>query len=171
MVTGKSMADIRVGVVGFGLAGRVFHAPFVSAVPGLRLTGIVQRSGDDAARAYPSATVYRSIEDLLKSDVDLIVGRNSEPRSCTDDEASPDGRKNMSSSISRWRETGKERRRLRPLAKERGSMLSPFHCSRWHGDFTTLKHVVNAGTLGRLVTVEAKMDRYRPIPRTLHGRK
>jgi len=74
------MADIRVGVVGFGLAGRVFHAPFVSAVPGLRLTGIVQRSGDDAARAYPSANGVpidrRSVEERCRSD----SGRNSEPR-------------------------------------------------------------------------------------------
>ena len=48
------MAEIGVGVVGFGLAAKVFHAPFVSAVPGLRLQAIVQRTGDDAAMAYPA---------------------------------------------------------------------------------------------------------------------
>ena len=38
-------AEIGVAVIGFGLAGQVFHAPFVSAVPGLRLEAIVQRKG------------------------------------------------------------------------------------------------------------------------------
>ena len=47
------IADIGVAVVGFGLGGRVFHAPFVSAVPGLKLEAIVQRTGDEAAKAYP----------------------------------------------------------------------------------------------------------------------
>ena len=48
-------AEIGVAVIGFGLAGRVFHAPFVSAVPGLRLEAIVQRKGDEAAKAYPAS--------------------------------------------------------------------------------------------------------------------
>ena len=164
MATGKSISDIRVGVVGFGLAGRVFHAPFVSAVPGLRLTAIVQRTGDDAAKAYPAATVYRSIEDLLKSDVDLVViatpNRAHVPMA---KQALLAGKhvvvdKPMAGT---W-EGAKE---ITALAKESTLLLSPFHCSRWHGDFATLKSVVNASTLGRLVTIEAKMDRYRPIPR------
>jgi len=45
---GVMSAAIETVVVGFGLAGRVFHAPFVSAVPGLHLNGIVQRKGDEA---------------------------------------------------------------------------------------------------------------------------
>ena len=44
------MAEIGVAVIGFGLAGQVFHAPFVSAVPGLKLEAIVQRKGDEAAQ-------------------------------------------------------------------------------------------------------------------------
>jgi len=44
-------AEIGVAVIGFGLGGQVFHAPFVSAVPGLRLEAIVQRKGDEAGKA------------------------------------------------------------------------------------------------------------------------
>ena len=60
------MAEIGVALIGFGLAGQVFHAPFVSAVPGLRLEAIVQRKGDAAAKAYPSARILRSVEEALK---------------------------------------------------------------------------------------------------------
>ena len=58
--------EIGVGVIGFGLAGQVFHAPFVSAVPGLRLEAIVQRKGDQAGKAYPSARILRSVDEALK---------------------------------------------------------------------------------------------------------
>src|SRR6201989_2558357 len=66
--------EIGVAVIGFGLAGQVFHAPFVSAVPGLKLEAIVQRKGDAAAKAYPSARILRSVEEALKdAAVQLIV--------------------------------------------------------------------------------------------------
>src|ERR1700729_1006547 len=68
------MAEIGVAVVGFGLAGQVFHAPFVSAVPGLKLEAIVQRKGDEAGKAYPSARILRSFEEALNdSAIQLVV--------------------------------------------------------------------------------------------------
>lgn len=66
--------EVGVAVIGFGLAGQVFHAPFVSAVPGLRLEAIVQRKGDEAGTAYPNARILRSVDEALKdSAVQLIV--------------------------------------------------------------------------------------------------
>ena len=56
---------IDVGLVGFGFAGKTFHAPVVSAVDGLRLAGIVERHGDEAALAYPTAKLVRSVDELL----------------------------------------------------------------------------------------------------------
>ena len=44
---------IEVGLVGFGLAGKFFHAQVIRAVPGLRLAAIVQRTGNEAAQRYP----------------------------------------------------------------------------------------------------------------------
>ena len=44
---------IDVGLVGFGLGGRSFHAPVIQAVAGLRLAAIVQRTGDEAKKLYP----------------------------------------------------------------------------------------------------------------------
>src|SRR5450432_340215 len=65
---------IDVGLVGFGFAGRTFHAPVISAVEGLRLAAIVQRKGDEAAHAYPAAAIVRSLDELLAiSSIRLIV--------------------------------------------------------------------------------------------------
>src|SRR5260370_38052402 len=65
--------EIGVAVVGFGLGGRVFHAPFVSAVPGLRLEAIVQRKGDEAAKAYPGVRVLRSLDEALSDPAVQVV--------------------------------------------------------------------------------------------------
>src|SRR5260370_10143556 len=65
---------IDVGLIGFGLAGRAFHAPVIRAVPGLRLAAILQRSGNEAAPLYPDVRVVRSLEELLgMRDIRLIV--------------------------------------------------------------------------------------------------
>jgi len=66
--------EIGVGIIGFGLGGRVFHAPFVSAVSGLRLAAIMQRTGDQAAKAFPAAEIARSFDALLANRaVELVV--------------------------------------------------------------------------------------------------
>src|ERR1700760_1580572 len=74
MASAPSSTNIRVAVLGYGLAGRVFHCPFVSAVPGLELAAIVQRKGDEASAAYPSARILRSVDEALADPaIDLIV--------------------------------------------------------------------------------------------------
>src|SRR6202011_1541624 len=65
---------IDVGLIGFGLAGRAFHAPVIRAVPGLRLAAILQRRGSEAAEAYPDVRIVRSLEEpLTPPEIRLIV--------------------------------------------------------------------------------------------------
>ena len=153
---------VHVGLVGFGPAGRVFHAPVIGAVPGLRLSAIVQRTGDDAARAYPDVTVVRSLNDLLDlADVTLVVvatptlshadlarrcleaGRDvviDKPFAATSAEAAP----------------------LVDLAERTGRLLSVFHNRRWDGDFLTVQRLLGRGACGRPLLFETHFDRYRP---------
>src|SRR5215469_9539881 len=66
--------DIHVGLIGFGLAGRVFHAPIIRAVPGLRLAAILERRGDEANRRYPDVRVVRTLDEMLTIEsIRLIV--------------------------------------------------------------------------------------------------
>jgi predicted dinucleotide-utilizing enzyme len=65
---------IRVGLVGFGMAGRVFHAPLISSVDGLELAAVVERHTDEAAARYPGIKTYRSLEAMLAdATLDLFV--------------------------------------------------------------------------------------------------
>jgi scyllo-inositol 2-dehydrogenase (NADP+) len=155
---------IRTGVVGYGLAGRVFHAPFVSAVPSLELAAIVQRTGDTAKQAFPDAAQVRSYDDLLASDVELVVIGTPNPTHYPfTKQALLAGKhvvcdKPMTTTLAQAEE-------LEQIAREKGVLLFPFHNRRWDGDFQTLRGLIQGGKVGRVVTLESRFDRYRPDPK------
>jgi scyllo-inositol 2-dehydrogenase (NADP+) len=158
-------ADIGVGVIGFGLATRVFHAPFVSAVPGLRLHAIVERSGNAAQAAYPNAGVVRSVEELLgDSAVSLVVvATPNETHYRLARQALLAGKHVVIDKP--FAATSAEARDLIEIAVAGSLVLAPFHNRRWDGDFLTVRKLLADGSLGRLVTFESHFDRYRPILR------
>ena len=56
---------VRVGLIGFGLAGQAFHAPVIRGVPGMELACILERKGARAREKYPDVRVARTLEELL----------------------------------------------------------------------------------------------------------
>ena len=153
---------INVGLVGFGFAGRTFHAPFIEAVPGLRLAAIVQRTGDDAVRLYPDAKLVGSVEELVAdSTIDLIVvatpnqGHFPLAKRCLEQ-----GRHVVIDKP--FATTSAEARVLVRLGEERGKVLSVYFNRRWDGDFQTVQKLVADGSLGRVVSFESHFDRFRP---------
>jgi predicted dehydrogenase len=157
--------EIGVAVVGFGLAGRVFHAPFVSAVPGLRLEAIVQRKGDEAAKAYPSARILRSFDETLRdAAVQLVVvGTPNETHFDLAKQALEAGKHVVIDKP--FAATSEEAKALGDLARAKGLVLAPFHNRRWDGDFLTVVKLLRSNAVGRLVTYESHFDRFRPLPR------
>ncbi|MBS1799002.1 MAG: Gfo/Idh/MocA family oxidoreductase [Acidobacteria bacterium] len=159
------MAEIGVAVIGFGLAGRVFHAPFVSAVPGLKLEAIVQRRGDEAAKAYPNARILRSVEEALSDDSIklIVVGTPNETHYDLAKKALLAGKHVVIDKP--FAATSTEARDLIKTAAANKLIVAPFHNRRWDGDFKTVRKIVDSGELGRLVTFESHFDRFRPLPR------
>jgi predicted dehydrogenase len=159
------MSDIGVAVIGFGLAGRVFHAPFVSAVPGLKLEAIVQRRGDEAARAYPAARILRSAEEALADPSIrlIVVGTPNETHFALAKQALEAGKHVVIDKP--FAATSAQARELIDLAKSRNLVLAPYHNRRWDGDFLTVRKILDRKAVGRLVTFESHFDRFRPVPR------
>jgi scyllo-inositol 2-dehydrogenase (NADP+) len=157
--------EIGVAVIGFGLAGQVFHAPFVSAVPGLKLEAIVQRKGDAAAKAYPSARILRSVEEALSdAAVQLVVvGTPNETHYGLAKQALLAGKHVVIDKP--FAATSAEAAELKELAEKQGLVLAPFHNRRWDGDFRTVQRLLAEEAVGRLVTYESHFDRFRPEPR------
>jgi len=157
--------DIKVGVVGFGLAGKVFHAPFVSAVPGLRLASIVERRGDAAAKAYPGVFIARSFDEMLEDPgIRLVViGTPNETHFDLAGQALRAGRNVVIDKP--FAASSAQARELIDLATAKNLLLAPFHNRRWDGDFLTVRKLLDQNTLGRLVSFESHFDRFRPIVR------
>ena len=71
-------ATFDVALLGFGLAGRVFHAPLVDATPGLRLHTVVSSDPAKVASAYPQARVLADPQAAFADpDIDLVVVREN----------------------------------------------------------------------------------------------
>lgn len=157
--------EIGAGVVGFGLGGRVFHAPFISAVPGLRLVSILTSQAEDAAREYPRACIVRSFDGLLSDpSIELVV--ISTPNETHFELASRALHAGKHVVIDKpFASTSEQARQLIELARGQGVHVVPFHNRRWDGDFLTLRKVLAQGALDRVVTIESHFDRFRPTPR------
>jgi scyllo-inositol 2-dehydrogenase (NADP+) len=153
---------IDVGLVGFGLAGRAFHAPVIRAVPGLRLAAILQRSGSQAAEAYPDVRLVRSLDELLAMrEIRLVViASPNETHYPYARQALAAGRDVVVDKP--FTTTYEEALDLVLFAKECRLFLSVYHNRRYDGDYQAIVQLVRAGTLGRLVRFETAYDRFRP---------
>ncbi len=154
-------SPIRCAVLGFGFAGKVFHSPFIAAVPGLELSAIVQRKGDEAAQAYPSARILRSPEEAFADpDIDLIVVAT--PNETHFDLAAQALQAGKHVVVDKPIDLLLQvREALLSLAKTHNRILAPFHNRRWDGDFLTLRKLLHEGTLGRVVDIRLSL---RPLP-------
>lgn len=162
---GDMTEPIRVGVVGFGLAGRIFHTAVISAVPGLHLAAIVKPTGEQAKEAYPQIPCYRSLDEMLddKSIHLVVVATPSDNHYQIAEECLSDGRNVVIDKP--FTLTSAEAAALIRLARERKLLLSAYQNRRWDGDFLTVRKILDSGTLGRLVSYESHFDRFRPEPR------
>jgi predicted dehydrogenase len=159
---------IRTAVLGYGLAGRVFHCPFVAAVPGLELTAIVVGNADRAAAAaaaYPKARIVATAAEAFADPaIDLIVVGTPNDTHVELATAALRAAKHvvvdkpMAGSSS-------DARALITLATAQDKLLAPFHNRRHDGDFLTVRKLLTEGTLGRVTQVISHYDRFRPLQR------
>lgn len=153
---------IRVGLVGFGMAGRVFHAPLISSVEGLELAAVVERSTDQAAQRYPGIATYRSLEAVLDdASVGLLVVAT--PSGTHFEVARQILRAGKSVVVDKPMSVASaEIAELIQLASHQNLLLAPFLNRRWDSDFRTIQKLLLEGSLGRLVHFESSFDRWSP---------
>ena len=156
---------LNVGLVGFGRAGQVFHAPLIHANPNLKLTHIVQRRGDDAAKKYPQAKVVRDLDALVQdSSVDLIVVATPNTSHFELTAKSLQSGKHVVVDKP-FTMTTSDADQLIALANQVGCVLSVFQNRRWDGDFLTVAQILSERKLGRLAEFHSRFDRFRPAVR------
>ena len=156
-----SSDSIGVGIVGYGLAGRYFHAPFIAAVDGLRITAIATsrpHRAADARREHPEAEVVESFEALVdRPDVDVVVvaspNRTHVPFGIRALEAGHHVvvDKPIATDVA-------DADRLVEAAARSGRILSVYHNRRFDGDFLTVRSLISAGTLGPIDSLESRFE-------------
>jgi predicted dehydrogenase len=157
---------LRVALLGYGLAGAVFHAPLIDAVDGLQLSAIVIRNEErrrHAERDHPGAVLLDTDEQVWERshELDLVVVATPNRTHVSLAQAAVEAGlpvvvdKPLAASADAARGLVDEARR-------RGVMLTVFQNRRWDGDFLTVRRLVEQGALGRVLRMESRFDRWRP---------
>lgn len=159
---------LNVGLVGYGFAGRAFHAPVITSVPGLKLAKVVERRSNASQERYPWVEIVRDTASLYADEsIDLVVVAT--PSTNHYEVAKEALLANKHVVIEKpFTTTTEEADALIKLANERGRVLSVYHNRRWDGDFMTIQGILRQNLLGKVVEFEAHWDRFNPIA-SLHG--
>jgi predicted dehydrogenase len=161
----SAIEPYRVGLVGYGLAGEVFHAPLIDATPQLELAFVVTSSAERAGRArdrYPAVEVVPDVESLWRREqLDLAVvaapNRAHVPVALAALEAG------LPVVVDKpLAATAADGRRLQEAAETRSLMLAVFHNRRWDGDVLTLRRLLGEGAIGEVLRFESRFERWRP---------
>ncbi|PTH89216.1 oxidoreductase [Streptomyces sp. A244] len=160
---------LRVGLVGYGLAGSVFHAPLIAATEGLALDTVVTSNPErqQQARAeFPDVRLAATPDELFAraAELDLIVVAS--PNKTHVPLATTALKAGLPVVVDKpVAGTAAEARELAALAEERELLLSVFQNRRWDNDFLTLRKLLNEGALGDVWRFESRFERWRPKPK------
>lgn len=156
--------EIGVGLIGYGLGGRAFHAPYVAVTPGMTLRAVVSRDPAKVHAGLPGMTVVPDVAALLdRPGIDLVIV-------CSPDDLHAEhalmalaaGKhvlidKPFATSLA-------DARRVAAEGEARGRIVTAFQNRRWDADFRTLRALIGAGRLGDVVELASHFDRWRPVP-------
>ncbi|HEY5892922.1 MAG TPA: oxidoreductase [Chthoniobacterales bacterium] len=154
--------SIRVALVGYGYAGKTFHAPLIQSVPGLDLTVVGSSRPDEVRKYLPAAQVIPNPEDAVtRNDVDLVVIASPNESHVPLATAALNAGKHVVVDKP-FTNTLAEARGLAELAQAKQKLLSVFHNRRWDSDFLAVKALLAEGRLGEILHFESHFDRFRP---------
>ncbi len=155
---------INVGLVGYGMGGRIFHAPLINYVPGLHLHSIRETRDERIAHArqyYPDVNIVPDALDIF-SDPEIDLAVLAVPNKFHYELAMEALRQDKHVIVEKpFTVTSAEADKLIEEAEKRNKILSVYQNRRFDSDFLTVRRVLKNGKLGRLVEYEAHYDRFR----------
>lgn len=156
---------IQVGLIGYGMAGQVFHAPMITSIPGLRLSKIRETKPNNIELAnsrYPSTTIVDDSAAIISDpDIDLVVIATPNTFHYTLAQEALQAGKHVVVDKP-FTINSSEADTLIDLAKQENKLLSVFHNRRYDSGFKTVQKIISENTLGRIAEIEIHFDRFRP---------
>lgn len=154
--------DLNVALLGFGLAGSVFHAPLVASTAGLRLHTVVSRDAAKVQAVHPHARVVADpATAFADADIDLVVVATPNDTHAPLALAALAAGKHVVVDKPFALDVDQAQAMI-DAARDAGRVLSVFHNRRWDADFLALRQLLDAGALGEVVELHSHFDRFRP---------
>ena len=156
---------LRVGLIGFGYAGKTFHAPLIRATPGLELAAVASSdAGKVRAALGADAVVFSRADELIaQADIDLVVVASPNATHVELATAALEAGKHVVVDKPFTADTA-QAMQLAALASQRGRLLSVFHNRRWDSTTRTASKLLASGMLGEIRYAAMHYDRFRPQP-------
>jgi predicted dehydrogenase len=166
-VPSEETHPLRVGLIGYGLAGRVFHAPLIAATPDLRLSAVVTRDPERRVMLqaeHPGAAALDTPDQLWARVADLDVVVVATPNRTHVPLARAALQAGLPVVVDKpLAPTSADARALAAEARARGLLLTVFQNRRWDGDFLTVRRLLGEGALGAVRRFESRFERWVPV--------
>jgi len=154
---------LKVGIAGYGLAGRSFHAPILAGtnfeVTAVLTTNDVRKR--HAKEDFPTVKIVSTIEELCDQDLDLIVIASgnqvhlSQALTAINAGIPTVVDKPMGINVAQTRE-------ILDAADSAGVVVTTYFNRKWDSDILTLKRVIRDGQIGRVIRMDSRFERFRP---------
>jgi scyllo-inositol 2-dehydrogenase (NADP+) len=153
---------IVTGLMSYGMSGRIFQAPFLTAHPGFKLKAVTERSKKTMSDRYPDIISYDSVDALLGDDeIELIVVNTpGETHYEFAKRALLAGKHVLIEKPAAA--TAAQVKELFDLGRAQNRQVFIYQNRRWDSDFQSVKQIVESGKLGKLIEVTVRFDRYNP---------
>ena len=158
------MKQINVGLIGFGMAGRLFHGPTISGTNGLNLFKVRETKAPNISiikERYPDTVIVNDTNEILSDpsiDLVIVATPNVTHHSVATQALMADKHVIVDKPFT---VTSAQATELIEVAKSKNKLLTVYQNRRWDSDFRTVKKVINSNLLGNLVEYEAHYDRFR----------
>ncbi len=154
---------LKVGIAGYGLAGRYFHAPLLKGC-GFNVVGVLTTSKERSSHAlldFPNTKVVGSISELVQLDIDLLVVASANLVHA--EQALTGISKGIPVVIDKpMGRTAPEVQQIISAAKSKNVEVTTFFNRRWDSDALTIKKVLASNTLGEIHRLDSRFERFRP---------
>ncbi len=155
---------VRIGLVGYGLGGRAFHAPLIASAPELSLVGVVTTDDDrreQLAQDHPGVPALDGLRALVDAGAEAVaISSTTGTHSALTDEALSLGLHVVCDKpLAVDATTGRE---SVALAERLGLLLTAYQNRRWDSDFLTIKRLLADEALGDVFRFESRFERWAP---------
>jgi len=153
---------IKTGLVGFGVAGKFMHGPFLKSLTEMyNIVSVLERHASESKTLFPDAQIVRSLDEMLQTDIDLVIITTPNDTHLPYTRQALFAGKNVVLEKPFTISTA-DAKELMDLARAQNKILTVYQNRRYVSDFLTIKEILDNKLLGDVHDFEAHYDRYRP---------